>query len=376
MRLTSKERLMRIFRNQEVDRPALKLWGAGLNPEPVLHPAYLPVNRLAAETTDLFGGAYFPFNIHAGINVHKYAESYTTKTPNPDWVNQHTVLHTPKGDLHMVEQVSLKGEPSYVIEHFVKEPEDIDSLLSMEYTPYTLDRAAYDRAVAEMGDRGIVTINLDHAGFAAQVMMGSETLAYFSLEEREKVRELVGVYADRILQQTKAILDLGIDSGVFSWVGPEVYLPPLMSPADFHEFVHDMDKPIGDLIHNAGGYVWVHSHGKVANFIDSFIDMGVDVLNPLEPPKNGDIHMEEIIAKYGNRIGWEGNIEIQEILQSSRDRLQELIDACVEAGSKSGRFILCPSAGHMEYPNPSEAYIDNLMFYLRYGLEAVERCRK
>ena len=148
-----------------------------------------------------------------------------------------------------------------------------------------------------------------------------------------------------------------------------------MRPADFGEFVHDMDKPIGDAIHNAGGHVWVHSHGKVADFIDSFIDMGVDVLNPLEPPKNGDIDMNDIIARYGNRIGWEGNIEIQEILLSSRERLRNLIDECVEAGWKSGRFVLCPSAGYMEYPQPTEHYIDNLLFYLRYGLEAVERCR-
>ena len=117
-------------------------------------------------------------------------------------------------------------------------------------------------------------------------------------------------------------------------------MPPLMSPRDFQQYVHDMDKHICDLIHNAGGHVWVHCHGKVANFIDSFMDMGVDVLNPLEPPKNGDIDMERIIEKYGNKIGWEGNIEIQEILLSPQQRLRQLIDECVEAGNKSGRFIL------------------------------------
>jgi hypothetical protein len=103
--------------------------------------------------------------------------------------------------------------------------------------------------------------------------------------------------------------------------------------------------------------------------------MGVDVLNPLEPPKNGDVFMDELVARYGNRIGWEGNIEIQELLLSSQERIRQLIDECVAAGWKSGRFILCPSAGYMEYPFPTEEYLENLMFYLRYGLEAVERCR-
>ena len=376
MKLTSHERIMRIFQNKEIDRPALKLWGAGTDTGTLLHPSYKPVAELAAQTTDLFGdGTGFGFHIHAGQYADRYVENYVTDSDHPDWKHRHTVFHTPKGDLHMIKRISLKKEPSFIIEHMVKEPEDIDKLLSMEYAPFPLNRDRYDRSVAQMGERGVVMIGLGHAGYAVQTLLGSETLAYFSIDERERLQRLIKIYADRLLAHTKAILDLGIKEPVFSWVGPEVYLPPLMGVADFDEFVHDMDKPICDAIHNAGGHVWVHSHGKVTKFIDRFIDMGVDVLNPLEPPKNGDIDMNAIIAQYGNRIGWEGNIEIQEILLSTKERLRDLIDACVEAGSKSGRFILCPSAGYMEYPQPTEQYIDNLTFYLQYGLEAVERCR-
>lgn len=375
MKLTSHQRIMRIFQNKEIDRPALKLWGAGRNTDWLLHPSYKPVAQLAAENTDLFAGAKFPFEIHAGQYIDRYAETYTTDTNSPDRKHVHTVYHTPKGDLHMVNQISTKGDPSFIIEHMIKEPEDIDKLLSMDYAPFPLNRGEYDNAVSQVGDRGVAMIGMGHAAYAVQMLLGSENLAYFSVDERESLHHLIQVYAERLLAHTKEILSLGIKEPIFSWYGPEVYLPPLMGVADFEEFVHDMDKPIGDAIHNAGGYLWVHSHGKVANFIDSFIDMGVDVLNPLEPPKNGDIDMNKIIAQYGNRIGWEGNIEIQEILLSSQDRLRELIDECVEAGNKSGRFVLCPSAGYMEYSRPTEQYIDNLMFYLQYGLEAVERCR-
>ena len=149
-----------------------------------------------------------------------------------------------------------------------------------------------------------------------------------------------------------------------------------MSPLDFEEFVYRWDKPLCDDIHEGGGYVWVHCHGKVANFIDKYIQMGVDILNPLEPPKNGDIHLSSIISQYGNRIGWEGNIEIQDILQNDTDTLKQKICACVEQGQASGRFILCPSGGYMEYPFPDKRYIDNLMVYLQYGLQCVEAYRK
>lgn len=41
-----------------------------------------------------------------------------------------------------------------------------------------------------------------------------------------------------------------------------------------------------------------------------------------EPSKNGDVRLGRIVEKYGSRIGWEGNIEIQERLFSEPDRVR------------------------------------------------------
>lgn len=374
MKLTSHERIMRIFRNEDIDRPALKLWGAGFPDSPQLHPAYQPVSDLAYEVSDLFIGAGFRFNIYGGMDLPQYQETYRVDTAHPTWKDEHTILHTPKGDLHMIERVSTVGEPSYTIEYMIKEPEDLEALLSLPYTPFPISTKDYDEKVAKLGDRGVVMAGLDNASYAFHRMMGSETLAYFSVDERELLTEAIDIYSKRLYDHTKAILDAGVVAP-FSWVGPELFIPPLMGPTDFHDFVHNFDKKLCDLIHDRGGHVWVHCHGKVANFVGEFIDMGVDVLNPLEPPKNGDIDLNKIICKYGRKIGWEGNIEIQELLQSPPDRVRGLIDECVSVGSTSGRFILCPSAGYMEYPFPEPGYIDNLMLYLRHGLETVEKFR-
>jgi len=149
-----------------------------------------------------------------------------------------------------------------------------------------------------------------------------------------------------------------------------------MGVRDFEEFVFQVEKPYCDTIHNAGGYVWLHCHGKVANFIERYIEMGVDVLNPLEPPKNGDVDLRKLVERFGHRIGLEGNIEIQHILQSDTETLKQLMRECVEAGAASGRFILCPSAGFMEYARPEPRYIENLLTYLDYGYELVEAQRR
>ena len=371
---------MRIFQGKEIDRPALKLWGAGMTVGWQLHEAYRPVSELAAGTTDLFTGAGgFGLNLLTGIDGRMKVESRKEETGDPNWLDCHTVLHTPKGDLEMVRRESQIGDPGYDMEHYVKDEEDIEKLLSIPYTPpEEFRKENYDKAVSAVGDRGIAMIDLPHAAYFLHQMTGSETLAYLSVDARELVDEAVSVYAKRLYDHVKRILDTGIEHPVFGWCGPELFLPPLLSPKDFDDFVLKYDKPICDLIHERGGYVWVHSHGKVRHFIERFIEMGVDVLNPLEPEtaSNGDVDMEEVAGTFGGRIGLEGNIEIQEILLSSRERIADLIDRCVEAGWKSGRLILCPSAGYMEYARPTEQYIENLLFYLKYGLEAVERCRR
>ena len=131
----------------------------------------------------------------------------------------------------------------------------------------------------------------------------------------------------------------------------------------------EIDKPMCDDIHNAGCHTWMHCHGKVGQLIGECIDMGIDVINPLEPPKNGDIILHEAVEKYGRAIGWEGNVEIQSILQADEETLKEEIGYCCETGKQVNRFILCPSAGFNEYVEPDERYINNLLTYINYGYE-------
>lgn len=371
-KLTSRERLMRIFQNREIDRPALKLWGANLGMTNLLHPSYAPICQLAEALSDLCSNAGSPFHIYCGMMEGQVTTYTVEKGVDPRWNKITTVYHTPKGPLTQVTLVSVYGETEHALEYAVKEPEDLEKLLSLPYQPYPVDPEPFFKENRRLGEKGIAMFPLDHAGYALQRLTGSENLAYLSIDCRELVEEVIGVFADRILEHVKSALAAGVQ-GVFSWVGPEVFLPPLMSPKDFDDFVYRFDKPICDAIHAGGSYVWVHCHGKVANFLQRYIDMGVDVLNPLEVPKNGDVDLEACIRRYGNQIGWEGNIEIQDIIQGEPDALRESIRQCVDAGRKSGRFLLCPSAGFMEYPFPEERYLQNLRIFLEEGYRQVTK---
>ena len=92
-----------------------------------------------------------------------------------------------------------------------------------------------------------------------------------------------------------------------------------VQPEDFREFVVEYDRRFIDLIHDAGGYAWIHCHGKVRDFIDRFARMGCDMLNPIEPPPMGDLSLREAFSLAGGRMALEGNIEIGDIMTASPD---------------------------------------------------------
>ena len=133
------------------------------------------------------------------------------------------------------------------------------------------------------------------------------------------------------------------------------------------------EKKICELIKDNNGYIWMHCHGKVGRLLKRFADMGVDVVNPIEPPPMGDVTLAEAVERVGGRMGLEGNIEIGDIMTEEPDALRAMIERAVGEGAAGGRFILCASAGYMEVPNPPKRYIDNLHTYLDYGYELVTR---
>jgi uroporphyrinogen-III decarboxylase len=177
--------------------------------------------------------------------------------------------------------------------------------------------------------------------------------------------EAIEIFSKRIREHATRAFDAGLKP-IFAWVGPELCIPPLMSPRDFDEFVLPFDKPLCDLIHERGGYVWVHCHGKMGPVLERFVRMGVDVLNPIEPPPMGDITLPEAFARVGDRMGLEGNIETHDLMTATPERMRTLVRQAMEAG-KGRRFILCPSSGYMEAAQPTERNIQNLLTYLDEG---------
>ena len=369
-KMTRRERLMAIFQGRIPDRPAVKIWGAGTRKDGCVHPAFERVRDLAVDKTDLMRGAWSDFSIYAGRETARRVETHDQPTDSPAWVDQITVYHTPQGDLREVFQKSTCRKPGYQKEHLLKEPGDIRKLLSLPYEPYPFSADGYRRVDEDVGDAGIAMFGMDHAMYALQRLIGSENFALWSLEADAELHEAIEVFAGRLRDHAAQALHAGI-RGVFGWVGPELCIPPLMPPAAFEKYVFAIDKPLINLIHEAGGRVWVHCHGRMKPVLKRFADMGIDVLNPVEPPPMGDVTMAEAFGLVGNRMGLEGNIETHDFMTASNEEIRTKIRETLESG-RGRRLILCPSSGYMENADPTENEISNWLLYVNEAVRYAE----
>lgn len=76
---------------------------------------------------------------------------------------------------------------------------------------------------------------------------------------------------------------------------------PLMSPDMYREFIKPCHKRIIDAMKSHGIIVFQHSCGKMQDFLDDFVELGVQVVNPLQPVND----WEMIAEKYKDKLSFE-----------------------------------------------------------------------
>ena len=85
--------------------------------------------------------------------------------------------------------------------------------------------------------------------------------------------------------------------------------------------------------------VFMHSCGNVTDIIPDLIEIGLDVLNPIQP---GATDHEHIAREFGGKITFFGGIDVQGLPKKSTAEIEEEIDRLVEFfGRYDGGFIFC-----------------------------------
>ena len=146
-------------------------------------------------------------------------------------------------------------------------------------------------------------------------------------------------FADRVFTAAEGGIDLTVIKDDFgSQQGP------LMSLDMFRRFWRPLLRQYFELAHRHGVRTMMHSCGAVFDFIPEFIEIGVDVLDPVQVSAAG-MHPSRLKSEYGDHICFHGGIDTQQTLVSATPaELRRHIDTLAEALSGRGGFIIAP--GH------------------------------
>ena len=152
----------------------------------------------------------------------------------------------------------------------------------------------------------------------------------------------------RILEAASGVID-------FVYVAEDLgtQCAPLMSPALFRRFLRPTLEKIIALAHRHGARVFHHDDGAIRRLLPDLIDMGIDLLNPVQWRCSG-MDRAGLVRDFGARLVFHGGVDNQQTLPfgSPADVRREVKDnLSIFAGAKG--YIVAPC--HNIQPNtPTE----------------------
>jgi uroporphyrinogen decarboxylase len=138
-----------------------------------------------------------------------------------------------------------------------------------------------------------------------------------------------------------------------------------ISPAHYKKFVHPRLAKYFRLIHDlTPAKLHFHTCGSVAAIIEDLIQIGVDILNPVQVSAAG-MEPGELKRKYGDRLVFWGAIDTQHVLpHGSVEDVKKEVELRVEQLGREGGYIL--GAVHDIQP---DVPLDNILGMFRHAQE-------
>ncbi len=184
---------------------------------------------------------------------------------------------------------------------------------------------------------GIYGSHFEKAYFAR----GIENLLADMAGEPEFTKKLLKRIIDHNLIMLEHFLTLDEIDGVLLGSDWGTQLDLLMSPAVWDEMIRPGEQAEYDLIHDHGKHVWVHSCGQISQLVPRLVEMGLDVLNPVQP-ECMDINW--LKDNFGDSLTFWGGITTQTVLPfGTPDEVREEARRVRDILGEGGGYIFSSS---------------------------------
>lgn len=127
----------------------------------------------------------------------------------------------------------------------------------------------------------------------------------------------------------------------------------ILSPAMFRKFISPCLIRLIDAVreNNPDTKIMLHSDGAITKLLDEIINLGVDVIHPLEPLPATDL--PSVKGKYGERVTFLGGIDISHAMPGRQEDVIADVKRRIAQLAAGGGYILAPS-NHLQADVPVE----------------------
>ncbi len=322
-RMTPRERWLAVLRRERPDRVPMDYWATGEATAKL-------IRHLGVSTPD---EAFSLLHIDA-----PYTLSGRYIGPDiPEGENEFGCRYT---------QVDYgTGAYAEITYHPLARFQSLDELRS-EYRWPEADWWTYDHIPEEVeraGDRPIRGGGSEI--FLAYCMLRGQEQAFMDLVENP---EMVHYCLDNLIhlayESTRRILEAARGAVMISYVAEDLGSQEslMFSPSQIRTFLLPRMRLMADLVHRHGAWVFTHSDGAIRAVIPDLLDMGMDVLNPVQWRCRG-MERDALKRDFGDRLIFHGAVDNQQTLAfgSVSDVRQEVADNLRILGAGGG-YIIAP----------------------------------
>ena len=245
-------------------------------------------------------------------------------------------------------------------------PQDVERYLSVPTVPAQWDVSNTLVCAEEVGEKGVSYVSYGDPFYEVSDLFDQEEFAIWTATEFDFIRKLVDFAFERVYGDLKRLLDALAPCGrrlLFYTAGPERATPPLLSPEVFRQLVAPYQARLVGLIHEYGYPVSLHCHGRVREILPYALECGFDVLEPIEPPPQGNIDLEGLREAAGGRIALMGYMQDQDFYLLTEAEIREQVRGIAALVGRDTGYICCPTCTPFQHP-PTEAYVSNYLAFL------------
>jgi len=206
------------------------------------------------------------------------------------------------------------------------------------FSAMPVDESAAQRALTSTG-------RLNHVFMLAARLRGMDRLLMDMAAEpilAEAIFHKVGEFAVEFTRQSLEQVGSRLDHYVL-WDDVAMQSGLMMSPAQWNRYLKKWYKELYAEAKKYGLKVFYHCCGSFHPIIPTLIDIGVDVLDPVQTSAL-EMDLRTLKKRYGNNVCWHGGLDVQKLLpRGTVSDVRAAVREAEELFGSGGGIILGPS---------------------------------